>query len=226
MNGLTKPACVTANAAATAATDIAIGETTGRVDEEAIEGIAGAQAHGAEIVAAVIVRSGEDGRAGHGGERDAVVLVADIGPVEIGLDADHQALAGRELVVVADLGAADEAAIVAAATKPMNAEIVVVLVVGPHATGVQTDVEARPGEGRGNIDRSDRRPCGSADRRRRRRRCPSLAPSRPKGTFFIYISSSSEPPPIALNARPADWFGPTADIPAAPNCCLPNSANH
>ncbi len=109
-------------------------------------------------------------------------------PLDVSLDADHEARARRELIVEADLSAADEAVAVAVAAEPASpgsprtappygrhhagrnvdeeragaeaAEAGVVVAVVPAVAGVHADIEAGPGEDRdGHEDR------GSAPRK-------------------------------------------------------------
>ena len=100
-----------------AVADIAVSETAGGVDEGAVEGEAGASAHGAEPVAVVAV-TGET-------LTEVAAAAAEIGVLDVRLETDDEL---AELIVVADLATADEAAVAAAAAdKPSTGSMKVLL---------------------------------------------------------------------------------------------------
>src|SRR5215207_4649082 len=119
------------------------GETTGGVDEHAIEAVADADACGRKPItaadtAAALVEEGDvrprhrnpdDTGAGRqerwdrsmveevAAEEAVVAVIIAAQPLDVGLDTDNEARARRELIVEADLGATDEAVAVAAAIR-------------------------------------------------------------------------------------------------------------
>src|SRR5215217_8254078 len=211
-------ATVEAAEAAVVAAVVGEGDTAGGVHEHAIEGVADPETGGGEPVVAVVADAGaavvEQGDVGAGrrhaddaearrqerrnrvrGEQaaiaeaeEALVAVVAAHPLDVGFDADHEARARRELIVEADLSAADEAVAVApSAAEPDRrdrrersrhdgrhhagrgvdeeragaeaANAVVVVVVVPAVAGVHADIEASPGE-----DRDGHEDGGSAPR--------------------------------------------------------------
>ena len=86
-----------------------------------------------------------------------VLVLIGVGPLDVGLDTDHE---GADLVVVADLAAAGEAAVTVVGEEQRARHRTVendglAIAVAPAPAGVDTGIEARPGEDRNRRD--DRR---------------------------------------------------------------------
>src|SRR5450759_2205243 len=114
--------------------DVAEGCAAGHVGHEAIEGIAETAAHGAEIIVARLAAGSQAGRA-----------AAEIGPIEITLDAEHRL---AHLPVVTERAADQAAGGIERAGRERCGEIRF----APAAAAVDTDVEAGPVVGRRHID--------------------------------------------------------------------------
>src|SRR5919107_935471 len=106
------------------------GETTGSVDQGAIEGHTGASADGAEPIVVVVLVDAE--------RTEVVVDAAEVGVLDVAFETDHE---GADLVVVANLGAAHEAAVVIAVAENRGVfehEVAVAAVIAAVAS-VHTD---------------------------------------------------------------------------------------